>query len=380
MTRSLGVALLSIVLCLGVTGATLAQAPAPAAPPAPTNVIQVLAPSATGVAVSDTLGLLAVSSSGVAQQLSVYKLDAAGKITGDPQHIKLPNPASLSAYPNRGLSVLFHPTLPVLYVWQDTTATAPAAAHNAEFNHLLVFTIADGVLTPAMALGRGAEFMQGREVATLAMDPKGQRIFLPNLQFAANRFAAGFYELGADGLPVLIDGVIKPTMVEVTALGGQTGTGIVATNRDAVILSLNNGPATWDTTNRLAFLSYFPVHPGLSTAYICGGPDNRRVYGVSWNSVLFIYSMLHSDGYLTMKPTVLAVSNTPQLAGGPVVMPGSPARLAMGAKDAVLFFNLDREGNPTEVFATLPVLNPAVRSLAWSNKFKQLYAPVEKMP
>lgn len=379
MIRSTGVLLTAVLGCLVATCLAYGQAAAPSGPAAPTNVTQLVAPGAACVAVSDSLGMIAVAIAGQPHQLAIYKLDAAGKVAGQPELLKLPVPDSLKANQNRGTAVLFHPSLPVLYVWQDLNVAAPPAAHDAEFNHLLVFTIKAGALTPAVAMGRGAEFAQRGDATRLAIDPKGQRLFMPNLLAGANRPAAGFYELGSDGLPIVVDGVIKPTTVDVTSINGSgTGMGIVATNPDAVVLSLYNGPATWDTTNRMGSLNHFAVHQSSNAAYMCGSPDGRWVYGASAGRGL-LYAMRHADGYITMLPVVMTLNNYSP-SGFPVAMPGNPQRLAIPCTNAVVFVSLDKEGKPVDQIAELPIANSAIRSLGWSDKHKLLYIPVEKLP
>ncbi|MCE9592306.1 MAG: hypothetical protein K8S99_17505 [Planctomycetes bacterium] len=378
MMRLTGVLSLSVVFCLAVARSVHGQAVA--APTPPPNVLQAVAPGATCLAVSDTLGLLVVGQAGLPHQLSLFKLDAAGKIAGAPQPITLPRPDSLKAFPNAALGAAFHPTLPVLYVWQDIDAKAPIDKAKAEFDHLLVFTVKDGALVPAMALGRGAEFVHGQSWGAIGLDARGQRIFLPNLIIpGASQSAIGFYELGPDGLPIVIDGVIKPTVTDVAAiLNLPNGLGFVAPTRDAVVFSAVNGPATWDTTNRLGAINHYGMSNVPAQCAVGGRPDGAWVYGASLGSNV-LYAMQQADGFITMMPTVVSVPGA-DLRSIPVVMPGRPARLAVGAAQGVCFVSLDAEGRPTDQSVSLPVVSPAVRGIAWSDKFKLLFVAVEKTP
>lgn len=351
----------------------------PAGPPAPTNMTQFVAPGAMCVAVGDSLGMVVAAVAGHPHQLAIYRIDGAGEIAGEPDLLRLPVPESLKANQNRGTAVLFHPSLPVLYAWQNLTTAAPPTAHDAEFDHLLVFAVKDGTLTPVIALGRGPQFAQLGDATRMAVDPKGRRLFMPNLLAGANRPAAGFYELGSDGRPILVDGVIKPTTVDVASIPGSvTGMGIVATNPDAVVLSLHNGPATWDTTNRLGALNHFAVHQHSNAAYMCGSPDGRWVYGASAGRGL-LYAMRHADGFITMLPSVMPL-NTCKPSGFPVVLPGDPRLLAIPCSGAVAFISLDGEGRPTDQVRETPIANPAIRALGWSDRHKRLYIPVDKLP
>ena len=58
----------------------------------------------------------------------------------------LPRPQSLSTFPSSAKSLIFHPRLPLLYVWQDIDAPikGPKVEAVQEFDHLLIYSIAPG--------------------------------------------------------------------------------------------------------------------------------------------------------------------------------------------------------------------------------------------
>ena len=120
-------------------------------------VVQVVSPQAHCAAISDSLGLIAIANraiTGKGGEVSIFGLDARGQDCGHAHAscataaqarqqaahpaatpalplppkplytITLPRPASLAAFGNGAISMAFHPRLPLLYVWQDTTGPA----------------------------------------------------------------------------------------------------------------------------------------------------------------------------------------------------------------------------------------------------------------
>src|SRR4029079_6416741 len=117
------------------------------------NLIKVEASLANNSAVCDGLGVIASTHDAkhAEGQVSLRKLDAAGT-PGDAVLLKLPKPDGLAKYPNYATGLAFHPTLPLLYVWQDVEMPKDerkipqplSAADNAamnEFDHLLIYNL-----------------------------------------------------------------------------------------------------------------------------------------------------------------------------------------------------------------------------------------------
>src|SRR5262245_9135539 len=83
-------------------------------------VVPLVAPGATCAAAGDGAGLVAVGQKVSKEaQVSLFRLDAQGQPGAAPVVVKLPKPPALAARETYPLSLVFHPSLPLLYVWQD---------------------------------------------------------------------------------------------------------------------------------------------------------------------------------------------------------------------------------------------------------------------
>lgn len=85
-------------------------------------ITEIPAPDAAELAVSEAARLVAVRYNGEnADQVSIFSLDKTGALTGaQPISLVLPK-RELAEHPNYALGLTFHPSLPLLYVWQDVT-------------------------------------------------------------------------------------------------------------------------------------------------------------------------------------------------------------------------------------------------------------------
>src|SRR4051812_25529781 len=131
------------------------------------NLVRVVAPAARCMAVSDTHGLIAVGhhAKGADAPVSVFKLGSDGTPTGDPVRLTHLRPAALEKIPVAALGVAFHPSLPLLYVWQDLDGPSipvtlvrkwrTDAAELAAFDHLLIYRLDGPAPTLLASLCRG---------------------------------------------------------------------------------------------------------------------------------------------------------------------------------------------------------------------------------
>ena len=346
---------------------------------------QVVAPAATCAAVSDELGLLAIGFHGPADyQLALYKLDGTGTPVLPPVQIALPRAAALKSSTNYALSVAFHPKLPLLYVWQDLAGSAtPYSTNNpayTQFDHLLIYAINNGQLQLVQSHARGLQYACGQSIGSIALDPVGKRIFLPNLRDPAadTKCGLGYFNLDATGLPLVFDEKVALGYVEMSDFHSlPTGMGICVVTDTVVIVSGVHGPATWDTENRRAFFDLAAIG-GAGTYYIGGHPKLPVVYGTQPGGG-WVVRMEHADGYVTMMPQTIIYPNA-GFQSFPVVMAGKAHRLVIGGPNWLYALPLDAEGKFTGATEAFRVNAPAVLALTYSMKYDRLYAGVEKAP
>lgn len=387
---SVSAALLSLILLCLAQGTSAAIK---------VNVARVLAPGALCAAVDDARGLLVVGDRGASEgQLLVFKLAADGKlVVGQPVRVPLPRRVPVKGYPNYPLSVLFHPRLPVLYVWQDYTGPA-TVAH--EFDHLAIFAIAGSELKLLGTFARGKEYTAARSVGLLGIDPHGERLFVPNLRDPDSSFAAlGYFDLEPDGqlapVPVPIAGSLDgfgldkfETQLRVTRVTIATdgsfpllSAGYVVPSPEAAIFGGVSGPATWDTVNRRANLNFVHVPLAGSSTLIAGHPKLPLIYGVSPDDGRKqIFRMRHAGGLLTLLPSTISINDASGFRSAPQVLAGKSRCLAIGGANRVYFAALEESGAMTGESSSIEVANKAVTALAYSTKHNLLYVPVEKLP
>jgi len=366
------------------------------------RVSLVVAPSAYcaavfRAAVADGDTLLIVGQRGLAdRQLSVFRLDKSGMpATDPPAPIVLPRPDGLKEFAHYPISIVMHPRLPLVYVWQDvaappaeTIAQRPALG---EFDHLHVFRLEGALLKPAGSFGRGPEYSHANTIGTLAIDSEGKRLFLPNLRDEAGQKAIGYFDLDAAGAPLKVpvptpgnlDGFgldkfemqLRPHRV---TIGADCG-GLMAASAQVVVFGTAGGVAFWDTENRRGALGYLyvPQTPGL--CLIGGDRTPARIFGVAHEGGDALLSIAHAGGYLTLVPQVVQLGSTAHLRSAPVVMSGKTKRVAVGGINAVhlIPFTGDKLAGAA---ATLPVQAPSLRALAYSRAHDRLYVAVEKLP
>lgn len=422
--RPLPLALLGILMMLAATASARAAAPNEMA-----QVIRpIVAPGARAVAVNDALNLLAIGVSGdTGAKLLLFPLH--GDQTGEPVTMDLPKDKALAAFASYPLALAFHPRLPLLYVWQDLRrpdtdddkdakdntdaankqAEADATLVNAHFDHLLIYRIDNGRLTPLDAACRGQTFAYAQPNGALAISPDATRLFMANLSGQTDadpldkreQGAIGYFDLDEKGglVPVSVplkdslDGQgqsrfemqIRPTWVytghhRYRWVGPlPNGTGFVAPNARFLLFGTHQGLALWDTQNRGQALSEIAltVMQGNGSALVGGHPTLPVVYAATFRRDRLL-RMEHIDGVPTAMPQTLLIPGAFFLSP-PVVFLGPHPGLAVGAeKGQIKLIGLDAQGRLTNQIETvsLPIAAPPV--MAWSAKAARLFVAVDK--
>jgi hypothetical protein len=393
------------------------------------NLIKVEAPLANSSAVCDRLGLIAFTHDArhTDAQVSLRKLDATGT-PGEPVLLKLPKPAGLAKYPNYATGLAFHPTLPLLYVWQDVEMpkderkipqplSAPDNAAMNEFDHLLIYNLEKPVPELLVGLCRAPEFSFSRPIGSIAIDAAGERLYVPNV--TADHKPAGTtmasYVLWADGMPVVgaieegkpAPGTEKPTpegrAAHVAAIQAASkankqalpqrvcpgngyafygdsavgsGVGFVPIARDVVITGGYHatGIVSWSPEDRTCRMVHYRLQSHYSYKWPAGHPTLPLVFlSETHDSHLFRFE--HADGHPTLVPQRADLEAT-NLSSNPAVM-AKVKKIAVGSQNRVIVIGLDDNARFKNE-RKQQLLGSIVRTLCYSEKFDRLYVAVEK--
>lgn len=355
--------------------------PTPAAIP---GLTQVVLPNSMCAALSDTHNILVVGHKILnGQHLTVYRLDASGGVApGAATRVALPRSDALKSFENYPLSLAFHPTLPLLYVWQDIAGPDVGVPDQnpvfKEFDHLLVYAIKDGALQLVQAHARGPEFSYKQTLGSIAVNAGGNRIFMPNVRnpvpVSGYDASVGYFRLDAQGMPVKAAGatVARPVLVT-PVMSYPIGCGFVCATQDTTIFGCHTGPATWDIENRRAPIAWFYFAGVATPVMITGHPKLPYIYGSTLGASYF-YRMEHADGYLTMLPTRLSVGGA-AFQASPVYL-SKRNKLAVGGVNSIYLVSLDAEGAFTKVVEAAALSEPSAHAYAYSEKFDRLYVAV----
>lgn len=374
------IAFIALFSCFGVAIAGAQTIPA-------NRIISVPAHKATCMVAHDSAGMLAIAEhdSAGAGCISVCALDSSGNLaTNQPLRVVLPMLATQQKrIPIQPLGLSFHPNLPLLYIWQDAVDVDGKPKFKkeifAELNHLTIFSIISNKLDQVFKGAAGELFDYGAICGLISMDPEGRRLFLPNICAAGETKAGiGYYDLDANGLPFERDGHISMGSIDVSSLRERpTGFGFVPASRKVVIFCGVNGPATWDTENRLAPLNVLPL-AGVPARdnWIAGHPSLPIVYGAG---AYGLFGMEYSNGFPTQLPWKLIVSNA-NFFSPPAIMTRTPSFLAVGGKDCIWFVPLDATGRFAGSGEPMQFPNSSIRALSYSMRFDRLYVAADKNP
>ena len=383
-------------------------------------LVRVIAPAARAAAVNDAGDWLAVAHHVKFKDahVSLFRLDKTGQPSA-PILLKLPRPEGFAKYDNYALAVTFHPTLPLLYVWQDAALpkktnndplpiTAEDQAAFKQFDHLLIYSLATDKPELLTNLCRGIDYGYSLPGAGLAVDLAGERLYIPNIRNlrAGTQTVVGSFVLDSEGLPVPGDGKQLPkgtrseriialnaardagklTPQKIAPFNGDAfpdlpsgcGFGFVPVSRDKVFIGgyHTSGVLTWDPDNAKANLSSFHIvdyeytesrltaHPTLPLLFVTSARNSA------------VSRFEHVDGNLTLLPQ-RAILASAYVFSAPAVL-GRSNRLAVGGRNKMHVLNLTEDGFFKGDRIDVAMGNQDIQALAYSAKHDRLYVPVEK--
>jgi hypothetical protein len=371
------------------------------------NLVPVTAPSARCIAVGEAAGWLAFGHEKTFPDahVSLVKLDAKGNPAAYSIPLKLPRPAGLAKHANYPLALVFHPKLPVLYVWQDIALpyTNPEAPHPPDlknFDHLQIYSVAKEPPELLASLCRGGEYIYGSIGGALLAESGGKYLYVPNLKDAKNsgilRF--GRFALDEAGLPKLEPkdaalplparlkrlnelNAAKPiTPHQITLTDYVTlfplnpfgcGMSFVEAGPNVVIAGGHTGLISWRPNDKRVTLSGLAFrHHG--NQLIAGHPP--AIYATLFNSDM-VTRAEQVEGYLTLVPKTYKVPEANLFSPPAIIDRGK--KVAVGGRYRIYVLSLDDKGRFLPEVLQVPVMNPAVQALAYSPKFDRLYVGIE---
>jgi hypothetical protein len=391
-------------------------------------VVPLVAPGATCAAVGDNLGMVAVGQKvNKEPQISLFRLDDQGKMAAAPVFIKVPKPATLAQRDVYPLSLAFHPSLPLLYVWQDVEGlkgdpVPPVDPAWKDLDHLHIYSLEKVAPELLLSLCRGTQFHTGQIGGSLCVDVPSGRLYVPNLRFGEKNppekgGGVGWFALAGDGLPVAGDeepakveaplapakaaadrparltalralitagkplGAFRHTPPDSYGFGAlPAGTGFLPISRDVFLTCGYLGPMTWNLADRRARCQVFIMPINFVSYYgtrIVGHPTLPVVFS-SVVGYSYAHRIEHADGFFTLAPQILTLEGA-TLKTPPVVLTKRNL-VAFGGLTAVYLAAIDAEGKFKDekgMQINVP-MNPTVEGLAYSEKFNRLYVAVEK--
>ncbi len=366
------------------------------------GLVKVAVPRAFCAAVSDQFNILVVGSQSLkgseGKELYVFKLGPNGEPVGAPETISTPKVAEAGDSPNQILSVKFHPKLPLMYVWQDTSEDkkikrSELMATQEKYPHLLIYSVdAAGKLTLVAQGAMGLRFDINNIWGDMAFSPQGDKLYVPNLRTPAksNFTAAGY--IGLDPKTGLIAQeeieekdptskatvTIKRELVKMWGLAGYgndsipTGNGYVVGSEGAFITNGYTVFSGIDPDNRQGWqVAYYPPGAGGNIRLAAHpNPKNWRFYGSSLGYTL-IYSMAHADGYTTGVPQMLSIAGFTTFSECVILTKRN--QLAVGGGNLVTIVTTTPDGQFTNEVFQLKVNNLTVRALAYSERSDKLF-------
>ncbi len=416
-----------VIFALAATARGEAKVTVPAVPDAPIeNVVPVVAPLARSAVVNDALGLLVIAHHAkyAEAQLTFFRLDPKDGQPGQPMLLKLPKPAGLVNYPTYVTGLAFHPKLPLLYVWQDIEfpkddqrAPLPLAAADAqamaEFDHLLIYDMDKPQPALLASMARGSRYAYSRMAGSLAVDPAGDRLYIPNIAstskhpaLAKNLTTIGSYVLHPDGLPLIgpLPGGNAPfngdRAAHLAAIGadraalpqriapesgvqfyGETavgsGIGFVPLGRDIVWTGAyhHNALVSWTPENRQCRIQCYRLASNHTYKLPAGHPNLPLVYLSDLGSP-YLYRFQHAEGNFTLLPQRAELEGV-HLMSAPVVL-AKPKKVAVGGTHRLYLVSVDEKGRFKPERRQMLVGNRSVEAVAYSDKFDRIYVGVEK--
>jgi hypothetical protein len=400
----------------------------------------VATPTAAVAAVSDAAGVLVVGhkpkvlssrekKDGVkltnGPHLSFFRLDAQGEISGPAATVTLPTSPKFAERQNVPLSVVAHPKLPLVYVWQDVQppgeGVPPDDPKIDDFQHLHVYDVASAEPKLVQSLAGGETYSLGNWAGAIDFDRTASRLFIPNLQRRVTTTftpSIGYLRLLDDGsvVPneeeaaavsvggknstadrtgavslaarkayleqvrtgkVLERAVRYATSATTTFAGFPSGLGFHNATDDVTIVCGALGPVTWDEANRRAQFNSVVFYPivGVGYRYRMVGHQTLPVVFFTGTTAGYVYRMEHVDGFLTMLPQRGALPGVVALESPPVLL-GKRNQLACGSSQFVHLLGFDDQGRFDGQRTDVLVKSPSVAALAYSARFDRLYVPI----
>lgn len=345
-------------------------------------IAEIVAPGASEMALSETIRLIAVThKGGHAAQVSIYPLDETGAPTAsEPMTLELPRRGPLAAHTNYALGVTFHPTLPLLYVWQDVNAPQDQAE---TFEHLLIFRVAHGKTELVQACGKGSDYATGRKVGYIAFDDQATRLYFPNLtrmEKGKPINGIGYFRIGKNGLVLPEDGTADADFVAQREVAfslyipHDKAGGFVPASDEVVIFAGPSGPVSWDQVEARQRFSSIGVWPPARPYRRIGAHPTLPVIYMSLLRTGFVLRLKHAEGYITSNFQATAIPGT---TSRPVVL-GRRKMVAFGTKGQIQFISIDDQGRFLPELRPRDVVSNDVSALSYSEKFDKFYVAVEK--
>lgn len=350
--------------------------------PAPDNDALTLVPlpaSSAAVAsvsaVSDVHRLLVVGVAG--GELLVYRLTATGELENRPaETIKLPRSGPVKAEECQPTSLLFHPQLPLLYVWLDVLDGETSQPTGEKFPHLSIYRVQGQSLQFVSSSSAGESLESDRwQQGSLALDRDQKRLFTPNILRAPNSAMKGpaYYDLNAQSLPLTANGQPAPWQSFARTFI-DTGDSIVPGPEGTLLIGTNGGAYFFDTGK--GQLLQLRIVPETSILFeLAPHPGRPICYFTGIRSGIF-FAMEELGGHLTQMPKIVRLQGV-TFQTPPIVMAERNAVAVGATKGTVVIFDLDKEGWPTGKATEHKVegMDRSVLRMAYSGKFNRLYVP-----
>jgi len=350
--------------------------------PAPDNSALTLVPlpaSSKSVAsisaVSDVHRLLVVGVTG--GELLVYRLTETGELENQPaETIRLPRSEAVKAEECQPTSLLFHPRLPLLYVWLDVLAGETPKPTGEKFPHLSIYRV-QGQSLQLVSSSSAGESLEGErwQQGSLALNSSQERLYTPNVLRGPDSVMKdlAYYDLNAQGLPLTPNDQPAPRQSFAGTFLG-TGDSIVPGPDGTLLIGAKGGAYFLDTVKGRHL--ELRIVPETSNFYnLVPHPDRPICYFTGIGTGVF-FAMEQVGGHLTQMPKIVRLQVVFQTQ--PIVMAARNA-VAVGTHGrTVVIFDLDKEGWPTGKVTEHKVEGMrSVPRMAYSGKFNRLYVPID---
>ena len=357
-----------------------------------TNLVErVYAPAAKWCLEQPAARVLVVGHlAGIDRHMSIFPMDEAGRVSTStpPVAVSLPAlPPSLPGLSNVAFHAATHPTLPLIYVFQDIVGTTlPPFGDPAtnpvfkDLDRLLVYQIATNSGTLVTAV-RGDWFRYGftgdPNPIVMAYDTNNHRLYMPTLRNSATNDPVskmiGYLKIDANGLPMTNDNkIVPPVTLEVGAASVNQGYGWMIQSSNRVAVGVMGNIFFWDMADRGDQMQYFSPQPYHSIA-IAAHPNQNLIYSIYIQQSLSATEL--ADGHPTLQPRIIPIGGSSL----PVVME-KHQRIAIGAVSRVAFVNIDAEGHFTGDFSMLGFTEFGGTAMYYSPRFDRLYVVLKPPP